>query len=52
MSNKRITFHLYDGKVMDSGNIDSPVTLWRALGQPVPKGNLCKVIVDVDMDNN
>ena len=44
MSNKRISYHLIDGKIMDSGNIDSPTTMWRALGTPAPKGAL-KVIV-------
>jgi hypothetical protein len=37
MSNKRITFHLYDGKIMDSnGTIDNPITAWRSGGLPVP----------------
>lgn len=52
MSNKRITYHLYDGKVMDSGSVEIPLTQWRPLGIPVPKEQTCKVIVDVNMDDN
>jgi len=44
MSNKRISYHLIDGKIMDSGNIDVPNTMWRAIGTPAPKG-ASKVIV-------
>lgn len=51
MSNKRISFHLYDGKVMDSGHEDTPVTSWRQLAEPVANGN-SKVVVEVDMDSN
>ena len=40
MSNKRITFHLYDGKQMDTnGSIDSSITSWRqGDGLAVQKG--------------
>lgn len=51
MSNKRISYHLIDGKIMDSGNIDVPNTMWRAIGTPAPKG-ASKVIVEVNMDDN
>lgn len=44
MSNKRISYHLIDGKIMDSGNIDSQVTKWNEKGVPAPKG-ASKVVV-------
>lgn len=54
MSNKRITFHLYDGKQMDTnGSIDSSITAWRqGDGLLVQKGIAIKVQVQINMDQN
>lgn len=52
MSNKRVTYHLFDGRVMDSGHIDKPHTSWNPKGKKVPKGTYAKVVVLCDMDNN
>lgn len=52
MSNKRITYHLHDGRVMDSGKVDKPSTMWNPKGKTTAKGTNAKVIVICDMDNN
>ncbi len=52
MSNKRITYHLHDGRVMDSGSADKPLTSWNPKGKSVPKGINAKVMVVCDMDNS
>ena len=51
MSNKRITYHLYDGKIMDSGHVDQSITKWKEGGKPAIKGNFL-VTVEVNMDDN
>ena len=52
MSNKRITYHLYDGKVMDSGHVDQAITKWKTgIGKPAPKGNFT-INVEINMDDN
>lgn len=52
MSNKRICFHLYDGKILDSGSIEHPTTKWREGGKKTPIGESLKMSVYVNMDNN
>ena len=52
MSNKRVTYHLFDGRIMDSGHIDKPATSWNPKGRKTPKGTNAKIIVICDMDNN
>ncbi len=52
MSNKRVTYHLHDGRVMDSGSVDKHVTGWKDRGKKVEKGTNAKIVVICDMDNN
>ena len=51
MSNKRHSYHLYDGKVMQSDNVDNPITVWCPTGKPAPKNEGCKIVVQVNMDD-
>jgi hypothetical protein len=35
MSNKRTSFHLFDGRIMASGSIDKPYSSWAPTGKRV-----------------